>query len=330
MEFREWCEIRACLPNGRTLFHYERDWYAFMLLNSLLNSGWTAAEIRQSNFARLLEKPEIRDILARKGHLSLDEEDLLQLYLKYPIAWRLTIGRWGNSKEFRWNQTSRKGCNLVLQINFPSQHNALYRKLVSPSGTDYFNYSGHPVSRKEFTMSWVRLDIDMDTGEVLIEEIQSDWIRRAQHHLNHSYGLYRTLRRASEISSDVTHEQFGQDMATYVKQVMPVYTMNWQEISMAAALHFITQELGIARIFIHDFETGNHLKRLAQDSRKPPRSIYSSLPKKFCFQKLDASPDIINSQIKRITRSKKVRYRVEKPKFWHLSFEKLNRRVALA
>ncbi|MEM8652980.1 MAG: hypothetical protein AAGF54_20845, partial [Pseudomonadota bacterium] len=190
MEIQEWREIRACLPNGRTLFHYERDWYAFMLLRNLLSSGWTAAEIRQSNFARLLERPEIRNILAQKGQLNLEEEDLFGFYLEHPVAWRLTIGRWGNTKDFRWNQTSRKGCNLVLQINFPTQHNGLYKKLISPSGTDYFNYSSHPVSKHEFTMSWVRLDIDMVRGEVLIEEIQSDWIRRASYIGNNSWGFY--------------------------------------------------------------------------------------------------------------------------------------------
>ncbi len=330
MEIREWHEIRACLPNGRTLFHYERDWYAFMLLRNLLSSGWTAAEIRQSNFARLLERPEIRNILAKKGQLNLEEEDLFGFYLKHPVAWRLTIGRWGNTKDFRWNQTSRKGCNLVLQINFPTQHNGLYKKLVSPAGTDYLNYSGHPVSKHELTMSWVRLDIDMESDEVLIEEIQSDWIRRASYFQEYSFDLFRRLRRIGEISGDIQYEQFARQVNAYVKEIMPIYTMNWQEVSMAAALQFITEELGISNVFIHDFETGNHLKRLAQDYRKPPRSIYSALPKKFCFQKSETSPDILGSQIKRITRNKKPRHRVDKPKFWHLSFEKDAGRVALA
>ena len=330
MEIHEWREIRACLPNGRTLFHYERDWYAFMLLHNLLKSGWTAADIRRSNFARLLERPEVRNILACKGQLNLAQEDLSVFYLKHPITWRLTIGKWGDKRDFRWNQTSRKGCNLVLQINFPFQHNAAYKKLISPRGTDYFNYNGHPVSKQELTMSWVRLDIDMEKGEVLIEEIQSDWIRRASYIGKDSWGFYQRLRRNGEVSDDISHEQFARDLAVYVKEMLPVYTSDWQEISMAAALHFITDELGISNIFIHEFETGNHLKRLAHDYRKPPRSIYSVLPKKFCFQKSETSPEILGSQLKRITRNKKPRYRVEKPKFWRLSFEKDVGRVALA
>ncbi|MEM8649831.1 MAG: hypothetical protein AAGF54_04815, partial [Pseudomonadota bacterium] len=131
-------------------------------------------------------------------------------------------------------------------------------------------------------------------------------------------------------SADISYEQFSRDVSAYVKEIMPIYTSSWQEVSMAAALQFITEELGISNVFIHDFETGNHLKRLAQDYRKPPRSIYSALPKKFCFQKSEISPDILGSQIKRITRNKKPRHRVDKPKFWHLSFEKDAGRVALA
>lgn len=31
------------------------------------------------------------------------------------------------------------------------------------------------------TLAWSRIDFDFDTGEALIEEIQSDWVRRVKH-----------------------------------------------------------------------------------------------------------------------------------------------------
>jgi hypothetical protein len=76
--------------------------------------------------------------------------------------------------------TSRRGFNLVLQLNFSSRHDEPYRKLVDPDDYRPFELGGHPVAKGALhTLAWSRLDIDLNTGEALIEEIQTDWIREA-------------------------------------------------------------------------------------------------------------------------------------------------------
>jgi hypothetical protein len=42
----------------------------------------------------------------------------------------------------------------------------------------------------------------------------------------------------------------------------------------------------------HTFETGNRLKQIS-GSRRPPRSLYTALPRRFCFQETDARPGFL-------------------------------------
>ena len=82
-------------------------------------------------------------------------------------------------------------------------------------------------------------------------------------------------------------------------------------MTLAATLWFLRRELGIRRIFYHTFETGNWLKGLRD--YKPPRSIYTDLPKQFCFQETYNPPSfIMRSRRKWIIRE------LEKLKFYVL------------
>ena len=71
------------------------------------------------------------------------------------------------------------------------------------------------------------------------------------------------------------------------------YQKIWDEASLSLAIHFAKQELGINRIFYHDFDSGNILKGL--DYGKPPRSLYTQLPKRFCFEQTDRAPEMIKN-----------------------------------
>ncbi len=48
---------------------------------------------------------------------------------------------------------------------------------------DSFKYTGHPIHKTRNSIAWARIDLDYLTGEVLIEEIQNDWLRQAKRHL---------------------------------------------------------------------------------------------------------------------------------------------------
>ncbi len=60
---------------------------------------------------------------------------------------------------------------------------------------------------------------------------------------------------------------------------------------LAASLQFLFVELGISDIYYHHYESGCQLKSIS--CGKPPRSIYTDLPKKFCFGKTEQTPEFL-------------------------------------
>ncbi len=61
---------------------------------------------------------------------------------------------------------------------------------------------------------------------------------------------------------------------------------------------FLRTELGIRRIFYHTFDSGVKLNRIA--GTRPPRSLYTRLPSRFCFRETCVPPsfliDILEAQ----------------------------------
>jgi hypothetical protein len=60
---------------------------------------------------------------------------------------------------------------------------------------------------------------------------------------------------------------------------------------LTATIQFIYLELGIDKIYLHTPETGAAVKKIKY--RQPPRSLYSSLPKKFCFSQTELAPEFL-------------------------------------
>lgn len=215
----------------------------------------------------------------------------------------LTVDRWGDDNKWHY-QVTRPGCNLVLQLNFSEQHNRQYQKLVKPEDEFIFNYSGHPVmergKRRLFrnTLAWARIDFDFERGEALIEEIQSDWVRRVQACLN---GIRRGITPWYLDYCDCNPERFE----LYMERVFAPFVALWAEAMLSAAIHFIRAELGIGDIYYHTHEAGQKLKRV--DCGAPPRSLYSELPRKFCFQRTDEDPSFIKQDRTFIRKRRKVK-----------------------
>ena len=67
-----------------------------------------------------------------------------------------------------------------------------------------------------------------------------------------------------------------------MEKVLKPQTRKWPETMLTATLWFLLKELGIRTIFYHTHDSGSELKRIRDDF--PPRSIYTDLPKKFCFR----------------------------------------------
>lgn len=308
-------EIIDCLPQERTLFRYFKGRYALMLLQAVAGEGCQISELKKTGFAPLLEKPEVKQVLAYAGKGVITARFLEEFWLGDTYAFVLTLGRWGGGKH-RWAQTSRKGYNLVLQLNFSNQHDRVYKQMVKPDSESLLNTYAHPVLRPRQrpyfreTLAWSRIDLDFDTNEALIEEVQNDWLREARD-LLHDARRLKILRRSMNSWWGSTGRV--DDVIRYCEHVLRPYYQIWDEAMLSASIDFVHRELGINNVYFHTEQTGYHVKRIK--SRQPPRSLYSQLPKRFCFKQTSEAPGFLRQD----KSFRRVYKKVENPSWYYLA-----------
>jgi hypothetical protein len=93
------------------------------------------------------------------------------------------------------------------------------------------------------------------------------------------------------------------------------YYCLWDEAALSAAIKFIIDELGIGQIYYHTFDTGNVLKGMWNSH--PPRSLYTDLPRKFCFDLTDEAPRMLNTS----TAAKRKLRKTPEPRWYRLNME---------
>lgn len=291
-------EIIACLPKGRTVYPYHRDRYAVQLLEFVVDDGVSISELRSSDFGKLLCRPAVKNVVASCGSGNLSRDDLAKAWPLDVEVYRLSLTRWGPECEKDWDrwgyQTSRPGQNLVLQLNFSNAHNEAYGRIVKSKNNSPFAFYGHPVVQRDWhTLAWARLDIDLDGGSALIEELQSDWVRYSRTAAEYAQKVL-TGANGEEPQKDIVFD--GQTMdakavCAYYRDVVAPHAKLWDEAMLSAAIWFLVSELGIGQIYLHDHETGCKLKNVTFS--QPPRSLYTKLPQRFCFQKIKQGPDFL-------------------------------------
>ncbi|PCJ59675.1 MAG: hypothetical protein COA79_09735 [Planctomycetota bacterium] len=307
MQLLEAKEIQDCLPKGQTAFSYYRDQYAVYLLGQLLQKGFSIAELKKSSFAGLLQKKVVKDILARDlKMIRLFPKANIACAKEYHFSLNLTI----MDRDDLCDQTSRNGVNLILQLNFNAEHSRFFRKKLDCK-LDWLNGSCHPVRRDKITMAWCRMDINFDTDEVLIEEIQSDWMR-------YSLNWYKYVKKdlLKSEKRKMCFKKYGikpEAYLEYYERFVKPYGPIWEESMMFATLCFIREELGLKNIFYHTQDSGRILKQM--DDWLPPASIYSTLPKKFYFKLNSEAPILLQKDRNR--RVKKV-LKIHQFKFYKL------------
>ena len=286
-------EIIGALPKGKTGFHYYKDRYALMLLSELAGDGIKMADLKRSSWAKLLNKPMVKSVCANSGNGVLNKKDFDYVWPEATKHFLLTLSQWGGG-EPRWQQTSRKGYNLVLQLNFSNQHHKRFKQLLEPAKQHRLRSRGHPVMQPDTrdlfreTLAWARIDLDFDRNEALIEEIQNDWLRNAirwRRFIERCQNNQRSLLEGCSLQTDLTKVQ------TYCDEVLEPYRKMWDEAMLAAAIDFIYKQLGISKIYYHSYESGAWLKSIS--STRPPRSLYTDLPKRFCFTHTDQAPEFL-------------------------------------
>ncbi len=297
-------EIIHCLPDDRTLFHYHKDRYALWLLSSHAGKGCSIGQLKQSPFARLLNKPLIKELMANHGRAQVCAEDFTYSWSEPSTTFMLTLDSWGGRSQ-AYDQTTRGDYNLVLQLNFSNQHNDFFHRRISKGWQDDLRSFSHPVLDKDKrrfkheTLAWSRMDIDLERGEALIEEIQNDWLRYAKR-------WQRCASKQFACAACPIKDQKDQ-VSFYLEHILKPYYNIWAEAMLAATLWFLHVELGINRIFYHDYATGCQLKKIT--GRKPPRSIYTDLPRQFCFKQTTQAPEFLlqdkrfSKRLKKLSRS---------------------------
>lgn len=289
-------EIIECFQGDRNLFYYFKDRYALMLLSYLVDDAAPVSQLKSHRFAKLLKKPIINNILKHSGNGILTRNDIASAWPRQYECYLLTLGKWGETAKGTWayNQTSRPGMNLVLQLNFSGRHNRSYYKLIAPESRHPFEYSGHPISEGiARTLAWSRIDIDFDNDEALIEEIQNDWIRIAMRKRT----VAQRIARHSDMDRQAYIKRLGcspESLLTYFDEVLVPHIRLWDEAILSASIRFLKKEIGIRKIYYHTFKTGCELKRIGYC--KPPKSLYSRLPSRFCFQETRELPALISTQ----------------------------------
>jgi len=277
-------EVIACLPTGKTHYRYFQGAYASRILSMLMPEKADLHSLKQTRFKRFLEHKSVKPIVAYSGGGQLDRQALEASWLEPSQPFLLSVDRWGGRGERDWYQTSRGGENLVLQLNLPVQHQTLFKRWINPSDYSSLNgvWSSHPVQtnveKSSFreTLAWSRIDLDFETNEALIEEVQSDAVRK----------VLRFSKRYKRCGCSGCQEKLK-----YVQWFEP-YLKLWSEALLCATIEFIHNELGIERVFMHTARSGWRVKKMSK-TWHAPRSLYSDLPKKFAFRRTYAAPEFL-------------------------------------
>jgi len=268
-------------PSRRVVYPYFKDRYAIALLRYVVGDGATIKELRTSRFGRLLDKPFVSTRLSRLGHGRIEPDWLDSQWPAEVCSYVLTLDEWGEDDKHPedW-QTTRTGKNLVLQINFTASHERRYMELIRPDDVHPFVSCAHPThGGKLRTLSWARIDFELDDGEAVIEEIQTDWLRDARDAYEWCVRGKREHRRWFFRDGEFDRAR----LRTYYEQVLRPHRAMWDELTLLAAIQFIRDQLGIRRIFYHSYWSGNFMKDMSSWFG-PPKSLYTTLPRKFCFR----------------------------------------------
>lgn len=279
-------EVIACLPRGRTLFRYTKDDYAFRLLSRAAKDFATLDELRASPYEKLLQKPAVKDAMARGSSAQWFGSEF-GACREGQQTYRLSLDEWGDDDDdWGWQQTTRRGKSLVLQLNLTGRHHEMMVRMLGDKDYDPFHFGCHPAREgRNATLAWARLDFDMESKEALIEEIQTDRLRDV-----------RALMRETPCKSCGKIHWYGyrldpRNVKRFWEEEMKHHEAMWEEAMLTAALEFLFEEIGIQRVFYHTFELGCRLKGITESL--PPKSLYTSLPKKFCFRKTGEIPSFL-------------------------------------
>lgn len=317
--------IRQVLPEEMTFDYYD-DRESPWLLAQVIGSDEPVTKLKAGPVGKLLVRPLVAPVVAACGG-RLAQRDLIAvahagralrmdgvgpagqagLQAAYARDWhdfRLSFAAWGvGARDRSWVQMSRSGGNLVVQLGFPSDHADLMGRYLRRAARKEFEFAGHPIRTEgRPTLAWARLDIDLASGGALIEEIQSDWLRNVRDELDN--------RRVA-----TPRDRHLRAAETYEAELRRRYGTIWPRAMLLAVLALLRDEFACRSVWMHQPGPGAMLKGIRWSL--PPVSLYSALPKRFCFQPTREWPPFLARPRKRDQMRLR---RKEGPLFWRLDF----------
>lgn len=324
-------ELCALLPETIE-FPYFPEREASWLLSRRLAGPTRIGRLRRGPEQSLLDREGVRDVVANCGDGMISPERLKPLAdpivalaaaeescpdkatetaldIAVGAEWRefsISFGTWAGHEidqdDWRSLQISRQGGNLVLRVNFPTSFTRSYSQLFSVKRLYQYNCTWHPVDQSAVTMAWARLDLEPWGQDVLVEEIQTDWLR--------------AFKADRERASRGRSKRHIAEREALVEYTMATYSRDWARVVMLATLQFVSRDLGARRVWFHQFAPGARLKFIRGDL--PPRSLYTDLPRRFGFAKTDRAPDFLYRARSRVL--SRLRRRGA-PLFWRLDLD---------
>ncbi len=316
--------IRRILPLEMQ-FPYYPDRESAWLLAQHLSEDTPVASLRTQPVGKLLDRPLLKPLVAACGG-RLRPRDVLPLAhadraIRWPDmapaaqraldpvfahAWldfTLSFDTWGTGRHWQDAQISRKGGNLVIQLGFPSEHARVFGAQFDRGKRRKLEYSGHPVRLDGTpTLAWARVDLDLDTGTALIEEVQTDWLRAVS---------WEKIRMAREGAQDRDLKV----MIAYEQALIGRYARIWPKVMLLATLYLLREEFAVRQVWMHQPEAGRVLKSIS--GRAPPRSLCSSLPRAFCMTATHDAPPFLRPKRRRVLSKLAAK---GQPLFWTMAF----------
>ena len=297
MEKQEVQEILDIFENYRKIMPYQAGGFALQRIEDAVAGGMDLAALRASEHVRLLTMPLVQAALAAHGSRWLDPSKLAISGYEDQDYFTITLGKWGCHKR-EWlrsyEQMARCGYNLVILLNHSgqgiSQMKRISRKL---EGRLRDKDSCHPRDPAGgHTIAWARVDLDLEDGVALIEEIQSDWVHAVGNIRYDCRDLQKLTdrqraRRARE--SNIRVNWLGYLDSPACKRLEKM----WAEAMLHAAIELLVHEVGMTTVYLYGYETGNIVKGLDKSWGQPPRSLYTRLPKRYGMVPTRECPDFL-------------------------------------
>ena len=108
-------------------------------------------------------------------------------------------------------------------------------------------------------------------------------------------------------------KEVKQEAAAFIAETAERYGRIWAEAVLLAAVAVARRYLGARGVWLHQPHTGAKLKRIRD--RQPPRSLYTDLPRRFCFAATDRAPQLLyDARSQAVHRLR----RAPRPVFWRL------------